>query len=411
MSRCAAAAAAAALLVFVLLLSSALKPRSTGLDARLDLAEAQRRLAAFSSRGAGVSAAGCPGPPSALMEPSRAAEGSLVLVTGGAGFIGSAVVEELLALGYRVRVLDNLSTGNASNLPASHPRLQLRVGDVSVAEDCVAAVAGVSHVLHLAAYSRVAPSLSGGAAVACTRANVEGTVNVLEAARQAGSVGRVVYAGSSTAYGGDQELAEDPLEALAHQAYGISVGQPLGASWEQDTPRPASPYAASKLAGELLATSYDATFGLHAVVLRLFMVYGPRERSQGPHATVVARFVAAAARGQRLSVEGDGEQTRDFVHVSDVARAFVLAMQARDMPRRAVINVGSGQATRVLELADMLSPGPHAHAPRRRLDMRHTLANTCAAQTLLGWAPHMTLREGVAQMLRLERLRLHADAE
>jgi nucleoside-diphosphate-sugar epimerase len=387
--------------------------RDQAVHARLEMAAQERRLAAMMLRGTGASAAGCPGPPFVPAELAPAPGGAstpLVLVTGGAGFIGSALVADLLALRYRVRVLDNLSSGNSSNLPLEHAALELVVGDVTDAEACASAVAGVDTVFHLAAFSRVLPSLGGAeAAAACQRANVEGTLNVLEAARAA-KVRRLIYAGSSTAYGGDEE-ADDGDEsaamgaALAAQAHGAMPRPPLLPSWELDRPAPRTPYAVSKHQGELLCAMYDATFGLHTASLRLFMVYGPREPRSGTHATVVGKFVAAAAAGKPMQLEGDGQQTRDFVFVSDVSRAFVLAMQAEALPRRALINVGSGVATRVEAVADALAPGPHAQAPRRRQDMRHTMALTCAAQRLLGWAPRVPLADGLADMLRMERER------
>ena len=388
--------------------------RDEAVHARLEMAAQERRLAAMMMRGTGASAAGCPGPQFVPAELASADAGGapppLVLVTGGAGFIGSVLVADLLSLRYRVRVLDNLSTGNASSLP-KHPALELQVGDVTDAEACAVAAAGVDTVFHLAAFSRVAPSLQGGAtaAAACQRANVDGTLAVLEAARVA-KVRRLIYAGSSTAYGGDEEIDDGDEDAalgatLAAQAHGAAPRPPLLPSWELDRPAPRTPYSVSKHQGELLCAMYDATFGVHTASLRLFMVYGPREPRDGPHATVVGKFVAAAAAGQPLRLEGDGQQTRDFVHVSDVSRAFVLAMQAPALPRRALINVGSGVATRVEAIADALAPGPHAHAPRRRQDMRHTMALTCAAERLLGWAPRVSLADGLAEMLRMERER------
>ena len=389
--------------------------RDEAVHARLEMAAQERRLAAMMTRGTGASAAGCPGPqlvPAELAPADEAGDAPpLVLVTGGAGFIGSALVADLLSLRYRVRVLDNLSTGNASNLPLKHPALELQVGDVTDAEACAAAAAGVDTVFHLAAFSRVAPSLQGGAktAAACQRANVDGTLAVLEAARVA-KVRRVIYAGSSTAYGGDEEADDGDEDAalgatLAAQAHGAAPRPPLLPSWELDRPAPRTPYSVSKHQGELLCAMYDATFGVHTASLRLFMVYGPREPREGPHATVVGKFVAAAAAGKPLRLEGDGQQTRDFVHVSDVSRAFVLAMQAPALPRRALINVGSGVATRIEAIADTLAPGPHAQGPRRRQDMRHTMALTCAAERLLGWAPRVSLADGLAEMLRMERER------
>lgn len=330
--------------------------------------------------------------------------GQLVLVTGGAGFIGSHVVAALLHHNFSVRVLDDLSTGNASSLPA-HLRLELRVGDVGDAHTAASAAAGCEFVVHLAAVSRVLGSLSPEAALACARVNVMGTLSVLEAARAA-RVRRFVYAGSSTAYGGEAE-EDESLRDLATQAYGFEwTSSPLLPSNEGDLPKPTTPYAATKHAGEVLVSSYDATFGLHTASLRLFMVYGDAmggrsgasEPREGPRATVVGRFVAAAAAGAAARVSGDGSQSRDLVHVADVARAFALSLQ-RQLPRRAVINIGSGARTSVAQLAAMAGAVPPHRAPPRRLDIRATLADTCAAQRLLGWAPRVPLADGLAAMM------------
>ena len=371
---------------------------------RLELSHVQRRLSAFGLGGHGTSRHGCPGLPASLRQPERQTEQSpLVVVTGGAGFIGSAVVRSLLDLSYRVRVLDNMSTGRASNLP-QHARLEVLVGDILNGTATTLAMSGAHLVVHLAAFSRVAPSLEGpDAAVECVRSNVDGTLRVLEAARQAG-VKRLLYAGSSTAYGGDDysDDAEDTDThdgAAAHAfqaAYGMRAAGPMLPSWELDLPQPRSPYAASKYAGEVLVQSYDATFGIPTVILRLFMCYGPREPQSGPHATVVGALLADAAAGRPLRIQGDGTQTRDFVHVDDVARAFVLALQAEDLPRGAVINIGTGVATSITALADLISPdSARTHVPRRRMDIEGTLANTCAAEALLGWRATIGLADGV----------------
>ena len=212
------------------------------------------------------------------------------------------------------------------------------------------------------------------------------------------------FAGSSTAYGGDEDAdVDDDSLALLEQAYGAPMRTPALPSWEGDRAAPRTPYAVSKHQGELLCAMFDATYGLHTTSLRLFMVFGPHEPRDGPHATVVGRFVEAAARGNPLRLDGGGTQTRDFVHVTDVARAFVLALQAPRLPRRAVINIGSGVATRILDVANALAEGPHAHSPRRRQDLPHTLATTCAAARLLGWAPRVALMEGLEEMMARER--------
>lgn len=400
-------AAAALLLLFIF--TSVVRHSTAGSSlsrGRLELSDVQRRLAAYSLRGHGTSRHGCPGPPAPVRDLEHQGETSqpapLVLVTGGAGFIGSSLVRLLLDLGYKVRVLDNLSTGRSSNLP-QHAALQLMVGDITNASACGEALVDVAAVVHLAAASRVAPSLEGPVAAAeCVRANVDGTLNVLEAARAQG-VSRLVYAGSSTAYGGDDDSGSvASLSARVYQdAYGFSPTGSLLPSWELDRPSPRTPYAASKHAGELLVQSYGATFGVSTVVLRLFMVYGPREQGSGPQATVVAAFIADAAAGRALRIQGDGTQTRDFVHVEDVASAFVLALQAPGLPRGVVLNIGTGEATSVAALAELIHPGKaRTMEPRRRMDIQGTLANTCAAQSLLGWRPTISLAEGVRRLMQ-----------
>jgi UDP-glucose 4-epimerase len=399
-----ALAAAALLLLFIF--TSVIRHSTAGSlsRGRLELSDVERRLSAFSVHGHGTSRHGCPGPPAPVRDLEVQGEklpAPLVLVTGGAGFIGASLVRLLLELGYRVRVLDNLSTGQSSNLPQHG--VQLMVGDITNASACGEAMVDASAVIHLAAASRVAPSLeSPQAAAECVRANVDGTLNVLEAARAQG-IARFVYAGSSTAYGGDDDSGSDAsLSARAFQdAYGIRPSGPLLPSWELDRPSPRSPYAASKHAGELLVQSYGTTFGVSTVILRLYMVYGPREQGSGPQATVVAALIADATAGRALRIQGDGTQTRDFVHVEDVARAFVLALQAPELPRGAVINIGTGEATSVAALAELIHPGElRAMEPRRRMDIQGTLANNCAAQALLGWRPTISLKEGIRRLMQ-----------
>ena len=321
-----------------------------------------------------------------LREPARETSGRLALVTGGAGFIGSSLCELLLSLGFRVRVLDNLSTGNAAFVPNGAEFVN---GDVRDYDAVLAATRGAYFVFHLAAMSKVEPSLVDPEMVRfCLDVNVAGTENVARAAAAAAreakrAPARVVYAASSTHYGNQPT----PFHESAPE-------------------RLTSPYAHSKRSGEAVVLLYDALHGVPATSLRLFMVYGHREPRDGAYAVVTGTFLKALERGSALKIEGDGSQFRDFVHVTDVARAFVLAAQSDDA-RGVALNVGTGEGVSVSEVADIVSPGgARAFAPARANDLRGTLADTCAAKRVLGFEAKRDFREemrAAAEAARRER--------
>ena len=321
-----------------------------------------------------------------LREPARETSGRLALVTGGAGFIGSSLCELLLSLGFRVRVLDNLSTGNAAFVPNGAEFVN---GDVRDYDAVLAATRGAHFVFHLAAMSKVEPSLVDPEMVRfCLDVNVAGTENVARAAAAAAreakrAPARVVYAASSTHYGNQPT----PFHESAPE-------------------RLTSPYAHSKRSGEAVVLLYDALHGVPATSLRLFMVYGHREPRDGAYAVVTGTFLKALERGSALKIEGDGSQFRDFVHVTDVARAFVLAAQSDDA-RGVALNVGTGEGVSVSEVADIVSPGgARAFAPARANDLRGTLADTCAAKRVLGFEAKRDFREemrATAEAARRER--------
>ena len=300
----------------------------------------------------------------------------LALVTGGGGFIGSHLVDALLAAGRAVRVLDDFSTGQRANL---------RDG-VEVAQGCVTDAAAVGHavegcdvVFHLAALASVAKSVEDPLASHAVCAT--GTLNVLDAARKAG-VRRVVYAGSASAYGG----ASDP----AGQA--------------EDTPLVAlSPYAAAKLAGEFYCQAFAATYGLETVRLRFFNVFGPRLRADSPYSGVIAIFTAALTAGRTPSVHGDGLQSRDFVYVSDVADALIRAAERPGVSGR-VFNVGTGKSVTLLDLIAEMNRilGTSAvptHGPPRAGDIRHSRAKIESISEALGYAPRVPFAEGLRRTL------------
>lgn len=299
-----------------------------------------------------------------------------VLITGGAGFIGSHVAEALLAAGERVRVLDDFSTGRRENLAGMPAALEVIEGDVREPETVVAALRACDRVLHLAAIASVARSFAEPQATAAV--NVGGTANVLAAARAAGAR-RVVLASSCAVYGAPRELP-------------VGEGAPA---------RPESPYASSKLAAEDLCRAACARDGLDAGVLRFFNVYGPRQDPSSQYSGVIAIFMERLADGGACTVYGDGRQTRDFVFVADVVAACRAALDARAPLEAVPLNVGTGVETSVHEVLASLAaasgrePVVEFGAPRKG-DARRSCAACARAAELLRWRPAVTFREGLA---------------
>lgn len=293
------------------------------------------------------------------------------LVTGGCGFIGSHLVERLVLDGHRVVVLDNLATGRRENLVALHPPAGvLRMVEVDVADH--AAIAPHFHdvevVFHLAGLADIVPSITNP--LRYYRANVDGTVAVLEAVRAAG-VPRVVYAASSSCYGIPDVYPTPETADL----------------------RPRYPYALTKLAGEQAVLHWGAVYGISCVSLRLFNVYGPRSRTTGAYGAVFGVFLAQRANGAPLTVVGDGTQRRDFVFVSDVVDAL-LATAVSDVAGE-VFNVGSGVPQSVNRLAALIG-GPLVYVPKRPGEPDITHASIEKIRRRLGWHPKVGFDEGVA---------------
>jgi UDP-N-acetylglucosamine/UDP-N-acetyl-alpha-D-glucosaminouronate 4-epimerase len=300
------------------------------------------------------------------------------LVTGGAGFIGSHLADALLADGAEVVVLDDLSTGLRSNVPAGAKLLE---GDVADLDDVARAVAGCDLVFHQAALGSVSRSIARP--LDTDRANVTGTLAVLEGARAAGAR-RVVLASSSSVYGGADQVP-------------TSEGAPL---------RPRSPYAVSKLTVEHYARVYFELHGLETVCLRYFNVFGPRQRPDSEYAAVIPRFATALLEGRAPEVHGDGRQCRDFTFVADAVQANLRAASApADGCAGRAFNVARGEPHDLLDLLDVLTGLTGAtvepvHVGSRPGDVRRSHADITAARQALGYEPSVTFPEGLARTVK-----------
>lgn len=305
-----------------------------------------------------------------------------ILVTGGAGFIGSHLVGALVREGHRVRVLDDLSTGRLENLAGLLDHVELIVGDAANPEAASRAAAGVEALFHQAALPSVARSVADPARSHLAAATA--TLTLLEASRQAG-VRRFVYAGSSSAYGNSRRLPK-------HEAM---------------LPRPASPYAAAKLAGEHYVHVYAQLHGLEAVSLRYFNVFGPRQRGDSPYSGVISRFTADLLAGRAPVLHGDGLQSRDFTYVDNVVHANLLALRAQGLAGQAV-NVATGRRITLWALLRALGaaldrPVKPQRAAARPGDVRHSLADLRRAGFLLGYRPIVGFEEGLLRTVQWHR--------
>lgn len=304
-----------------------------------------------------------------------------VLVTGGAGFIGSHMVAALLARGASVSVLDDFSTDKRANLPADGD-LTVTEGDVADPAAVEAALSGCDAFVHLAAVASVERSVREP--LVTHRTNLQGSIQLFdEAARQ--GVRRGLYASSAA-------------------VYGDSAALPLA---ESEPPRPLTPYAADKLAGEHYLAYYHRGGRLNATAFRFFNVFGPRQDPSSPYSGVISIFLDRARRGAPLTVFGDGLQTRDFVYVGDVVNALMAALAVRAAPREMpVYNVARGERVSLLDLLDAIGrldgiagPLTVSHAAAREGDIRHSLADTARLREALGWEPRTPLLAGLAAIL------------
>ncbi|HQR65803.1 MAG TPA: SDR family oxidoreductase [Thermoanaerobaculia bacterium] len=305
--------------------------------------------------------------------------GKQVLVTGGAGFIGSHLVDALVSRGAKVSVLDNLSNGHEENLAAVRADIRFICGDIRNPEDCASAVDGSVFVFHLAAVGSVPRSMKDP--VTTIDVNVRGTAIVFNACREA-KVKRVTYASSSSVYGDSTLLPKK----------------------EGQEGRPLSPYGLSKVENERLAELFSRLYGMEIVGLRYFNVYGPRQDPNGPYAAVVPRFIAALRRGEAPIIYGDGEQSRDFTAVDDVVRANLLATGAPSSAAGRAFNVAAGGRTTVKKVALALAriletETAPVHVDARPGDILHSQADPALAREVLGWDARVDLEAGLRKTI------------
>lgn len=293
-----------------------------------------------------------------------------ILVTGGAGFIGSHLIDALIKKGHEVSVIDNLTTGKKENINPKAIFFELDLRDFQKIRPIFE---GIDFVFHVAALPRVPFSIEKPRE--SNEVNVGGTLNALVASKEAG-VKKFIYSSSSSVYGNQEEL---PVK-------------------ENMRCSPLSPYALQKYVGELYCKVFSEIYKLATVSLRYFSVYGPRQPKKGAYVQVISIFLTQKKEGKPLTITEDGEQTRDFSHVSDVVRANLLAMESNKVGKGEVINIGAGKNYTINELAKFFG-GKIKYIPPRPGDIRHNLADIARAKELLGWEPRVKLKDGIKDLL------------
>lgn len=297
-----------------------------------------------------------------------------ILITGGAGFIGSNLVEALVMDGEDVRVLDNFSTGKRENIAHLLGQIELIEGDIRDLDLVRKACKGIEYILHQAALPSIARSIEDPATT--NGVNTEGTLNLLLAAREM-RVKRLIYASSSSIYGDSPVLPKK----------------------EEMSPNPLSPYAVSKLCGEYYCRVFNRVYGLEVVILRYFNVFGPRQDPSSPYSAAIPRFINRMLDGSPPEIYGDGLQGRDFTYVDNIVQANLLAIR-RDGASGQVFNIGCGKETNLLELVDILnriigSNLSPTHTEPRPGDVRHSMADISKAKDVLGYMVRVDLKEGL----------------
>ena len=295
-----------------------------------------------------------------------------IVVTGGAGFIGSHLADALIARGFEVHIVDNFETGKEENI---NPKAVFHRADIRNYEEIAPVFIGADFVFHTAALPRIQTAIKDP--VPAHHTNTTGTLNVLRASQKA-RVKRLVYSGSSSVYGKNPTPFREDMK-----------------------PDPLNPYAAQKLMGELYCRNFSDLYELPTVILRYFNVYGPREILTGAYATVIGIFRQQLKEGRPMTIVADGEKkTRDFTNVKDVVRANILAMESPKVGYAEIINIGTGKNYTIKELSDMFS-GPIQVIPARAGETVITLADNSRAKELLGWMPTISLPDGVAELKKL----------
>ena len=292
-----------------------------------------------------------------------------ILVTGGAGFIGSHLVDRLIKENHKVVVIDNLTTGKKENV---NPQADFYNLDICDFEKIKPLFENIDFVFHLAAIPRVPVSVEDP--VGTSKVNILGTINVFKAAIEA-KVKRIIFASSSSVYGNQEKL---PFK-------------------EDMKPNPVSPYALQKLVGEQFAKLFTKLYGIPIISLRYFNVYGPRIDFNSDYSLVIGKFLKQKAEGKPLTIFGDGEQTRDFCYIDDVVDATIKAMESEKLKGGEVINIGSGKSYSINYLADLIGGKKEYLAPRKG-DVKHTQADITLAKKLLAWQPKISFEEGLKRV-------------
>ena len=315
-----------------------------------------------------------------------------ILVTGGAGFIGSHIVEELVRRGDEVRVLDNFATGKRENIEELLDKIELIEGDLRDMEAVKRAVYGVEYVLHEAALPSVPRSIEDP--ITTNEINIKGTLNILVAARDSG-VKRVIYASSSSVYG----------EAGTHL---IKMGGRV--KKEDMSPNPLSPYALSKLTGEYYCRIFYSIYGLKTVILRYFNIFGPRQDPLSQYAAAIPKFITLMLQGKQPTIFGDGKQTRDFTYVQNVVQANLSSLVAPDAAGR-VCNIACGRKIELNKVIELLNKilgvkiSPIYTSPRPG-DIKHSLADISRAKKILGYNPKVSFEEGLRKTVEYFKLKV-----
>ena len=292
-----------------------------------------------------------------------------ILVTGGAGFIGSHLVDRLIKENHKVIVIDNLTTGKEENI---NPQAEFHNLDIYDFEKIKPLFEKIDFVFHLAAISQILVSIKDP--VETSKVNILGTINVFKAAIEA-KVKRVIFASSSSVYGNQEKL---PLK-------------------ENMRPNPVNPYALQKLVGEQFAKLFTKLYGIPIISLRYFNVYGPRININSDYSSVIGKFLKQKAEGKPLTIFGNGEQTRDFCYIDDVVDATIKAIKSKKLKGGGVINIGSGKSYSINYLADLIG-GKRKYLAPREGDVKHTQADIALAKKLFTWQPKVSFEEGLRRV-------------